>query len=100
VGPRGLELRATKTHRTYRVELDPETVDALTEHRRRAEARIRTEIGTELRSDAFVFSHLADGVEPWLPNWTTKESSPLDALPGLATSACTISVTSWQPRCL
>jgi integrase len=72
-GRTGLELRATKTHRTYREELDPETVDVLTEHRRRAEARIRTEIGTELRSDAFVFSHLADGVEPWLPNWTTKE---------------------------
>ncbi len=73
VGPKGLELRATKTHRTYRVELDPETLGALMEHRSRAEARARTELGADLPRDAFVFSRRANGGEPWLPNWTTKE---------------------------
>jgi integrase len=73
VGPKGLELRATKTHRTYRVELDPETLGALMEHRSQAQTNARTEQGADLPRDAFVFSHHADGREPWLPNWTTKE---------------------------
>lgn len=73
VGPKGLELRATKTHRTYRVELDPETLDALTEHRRRADERAQAELALDLGPEAFVFGRSADGGEPWLPNWTTKE---------------------------
>jgi integrase len=34
-GPDGPELRSTKTHRTYRVELDAESFDVLMAHRRR-----------------------------------------------------------------
>jgi integrase len=72
VGPKGLELRSTKNHRTYRVELDSETLATLLEHREIGEAQAR-EVGVELGRDAFVFSRLADGTTPWLPNWTTKE---------------------------
>jgi integrase len=71
-GPKGLELRSTKNHRTYRVELDPETLAVLTLHRAVAEAQAR-EGGVELTGGAFVFSRCADGTTPWLPNWTTKE---------------------------
>lgn len=72
VGPQGLELRSTKNYRTYRVELDPESLTVLTEHRSLAEARAR-EADVHLLDGAFVFSRHADGAKPWLPNWTTKE---------------------------
>jgi integrase len=72
VGPKGLELRSTKNHRTYRAELDPETLAALVEHRAVAEAQAR-KAGVELAAEAFVFSRRVDGATPWLPNWTTKE---------------------------
>ncbi len=71
VGPNGPELRSTKTHRTYRVELDAETFDVLMAHRSDAEVRAR-EAGAELPSGAFVFSLRPDGSKPWLPNWLTK----------------------------
>jgi integrase len=71
VGPNGPELRSTKTHRTYRVELDTETFDVLMTHRSEAEARARL-AGGELPSGAFVFSLCPDGSKPWLPNWLTK----------------------------
>ena len=70
-GPDGPELRSTKTHRTYRVELDAETLDVLIRHRSWATARARS-IGVELSTDAFVFSSRPDGAKPWLPNWVTK----------------------------
>src|SRR5919106_6385500 len=60
VGPKGLELRATKNHRTYRAELDPETLATLVEHRAVAEARARR-AGVELADEAFVFSRRVDG---------------------------------------
>jgi len=71
MGANGAELRATKTHRTYRVELDTETFDVLMAHRSDAEARAQ-ELGLELASDSFVFSSHPDGSKPWLPNWLTK----------------------------
>jgi len=71
MGANGPELRATKTHRTYRVELDTETFDVLMAHRSDAEARAQ-ELGLELASDSFVFSSHPDGSKPWLPNWLTK----------------------------
>ena len=71
-GPHGPELRPTKTHRTYRVELDGLTLALLKEHRRRAEANARA-YGSSLADSAFVFSVLPDGSTPWLPNWATKQ---------------------------
>ncbi|HEV8565143.1 MAG TPA: site-specific integrase [Actinomycetota bacterium] len=68
-GPSGPELRSTKTYRTYRVELDAETLDVLMAHRARARAR---DVGAELTAGAFVFSSRPDGAKPWLPNWVTK----------------------------
>ncbi len=83
VGPKGLELRPTKTHRTYRVELDPETLAALRAHRALAEAEAR-EAGVDLADGAFVFSGRADGATPWVPNWTTKEFVAVRRAAGLA----------------
>jgi integrase len=70
-GPDGPALRSTKSHRTYRVELDGETFGVLMDHRSDAEARARR-AGVELTDGAFVFSLRADGATPWLPNWLTK----------------------------
>jgi integrase len=70
-GPDGPELRSTKTQRTYRVELDAETLEVLMAHRSEAEARAGMGDG-ELPSDAFVFSLRPDGSKPWQPNWLTK----------------------------
>jgi integrase len=70
-GPNGPELRSTKTHRTYRVELDGETFDVLMDHRWDAEDRAR-HAGVGLTDGAFVFALRPDGMKPWLPNWLTK----------------------------
>ena len=70
-GPDGPELRSTKTHRTYRVELDAESLDVLTAHRHWATTKAR-DAGAELTAGAFVFSSRPDGAKPWLPNWVTK----------------------------
>jgi integrase len=96
VGPKGLELRPTKTYRSYRVDLDRETLGILKKHRELAEAR---KAGVELRSNAFVFSRDPDGAAPWLPNWTTKEFVAARRKAGLVHSGCTTSATSWPPRC-
>jgi integrase len=60
-----------KTHRTYRVELDTETLDVLLAHRDMAKARAQ-DVGAELTAVAFVFSSVPDGARPWWPNWLTK----------------------------
>jgi integrase len=70
-GPDGPELRSTKTHRTYRVELDAETLDVLVAHRATAEDRAE-DVGAVLSGNAFVFSSRPDAAKPWLPNWLTK----------------------------
>jgi integrase len=68
-GPDGVELRPTKTHRTYRVEIDHETLAVLVEHR-----TTRADIsGGAAGGNAFVFTSAADGSKPWLPNWVTKQ---------------------------
>lgn len=82
VGPNGPELRATKTHRTYRVELDAETFNVLMAHRSDAEARAQ-KLGVELAVDSFVFSSHRDGSNPWLPNWLTKQFTSLRRAAGL-----------------
>jgi integrase len=83
VGPRGLELRSTKNHRTYRVELDPETLAILVERRAVAEGQAR-KAGVELADGAFVFSQRADGATPWLPHWTSKAFIAARRAAGLA----------------
>lgn len=70
-GSDGPQLRSTKNHRTYRVELDAETLDVVMEHRSYVKARAGL-AGVELSGDAFVFSLHPDGVTPWKPNWVTK----------------------------
>jgi integrase len=71
-GQNGPVLRATKTHRTYRVELDRDTLEVLIAYRASAELAARA-AGCELDRDGFVFSVDADGVMPWRPNWVTKQ---------------------------
>ena len=70
-GPTGPVLRATKTHRTYRVAIDDATLQRLVEHRRRADARAAAN-RVELADGGFVFSAATDGSAPWLPNRVTK----------------------------
>ena len=71
-GPSGPVLRATKTHRTYRVAIDEATMQRLIGHRRQCEARAESS-GVALVDCAFVFSAEFDGSAPWLPNRVTKE---------------------------
>ena len=66
-GPVGPVLRATKTHRTYRVAVDDASMLRLVDHYRRALER-----GSDAaRGQAFVFTADADGRAPWLPNRVT-----------------------------
>lgn len=71
LGLDGPELRWTKTHRTYRVELDHESFEVLIAHRSYAEERARL-AQVELTGGSFVFSSRPDGTRPWLPNALTK----------------------------
>jgi integrase len=70
-GIHGPELRWTKTHRTYRVELDRETLKVLLAHRSASETNAR-QAARQITDNAFVFGSRPDGGEPWLPNWLTK----------------------------
>jgi integrase len=70
--PTGPVLRATKTHRSYRVANDDATIQRLVEHQRRSEARAKAS-GVVLANQAFVFSADCDASTPWLPNRLTKE---------------------------
>ena len=67
-GTVGPVLRATKTHRTYRVAIDDASVQRLVDHYRRALNRG----GGAVSGQAFVFTADADGGAPWLPNRVTK----------------------------
>jgi hypothetical protein len=69
--PTGPVLRATKSHRVYRVAIDDATIRRLAEHHRRAETRAAAH-GLHLGESAFVFSSRPDGSWPWLPNRVTK----------------------------
>lgn len=70
-GPDRPVLRPTKTHRSYRVDLDRDTLDVVAAHRANAETNAAA-AGVELIGTAFVFSSDADGARPWRPNWVTK----------------------------
>ena len=58
-GPTGPVLRPTKNRRTYRVALDPATVELLCAH------RLRTDSGDDGSFDRFVFSDDTEGRHPW-----------------------------------
>ncbi len=67
-GQNGVELRPTKTHRTYRVEIDRDTLRVLADYR----AMLQRSDGLPA-CQGFVFSSVPDGSRPWLPNWATKQ---------------------------
>ena len=70
-GPVGPVLRATKTHRTYRVAVDQASMQRLVDHYQRATQRA-SQHAHLLTDRAFVFSAEPDGSLPWLPNRVTK----------------------------
>jgi integrase len=69
-GDAGIEVKGTKTDRTYRVALDRSTVETLIDHRRRTE-QVANDCGTKVRPSSFVFSNEADGSKPWRPDGVT-----------------------------
>jgi integrase len=77
-GPTGAVLRPTKNRRTYRVAIDPASVELLVAHRDRARAR------SGGLTDAFVFSDDPAGRQPWPPNRVTKRFITYRQRAGLA----------------
>jgi integrase len=75
-GPDGPRLVATKTRRSYRVELDDASRAVLVTHRERASV---TPSG-----DGFVFCFGGDSQRPWKPNWVTKRFIDVRRSAGLA----------------
>jgi integrase len=75
-GPTGPVLRPTKNRGTYRVALDPTSVELLLAHRDGATR-------TDGVVDGFVFSRDA-GRHPWRPNWVTKRFIAYRRRAGLA----------------
>lgn len=65
-----------KTHQQRRVALDPETVQVLTEHRARCQARAEA-LGSDLVADAFVFSGAPDGSSYLTPGALTQRYNRL-----------------------
>ncbi|MGD9530003.1 MAG: tyrosine-type recombinase/integrase [Dehalococcoidia bacterium] len=78
IGQRNRETweKDTKTHQHRRIALDPETVEILTEHRRRCEERA-DEAGLKVAADAFVFSLAPDGSTYLRPNSVSERYSDL-----------------------
>jgi integrase len=75
-GPSGPVLGPTKNRRTYRVALDPTSVEVLLAHRDRTTR-------ADGVVDGFVFSRDA-GRHPWRPNWVTKRFIAYRRRAGLA----------------
>jgi len=76
----------TKTHASRRIALDPDTVDALRTHRKRAEERAEERAAAcavQRRDDSYVFSADPDGLRPWAPNDVTKDFIRLRKTAGL-----------------
>jgi len=65
----GPVLRPTKTGRTYRVNVDADSLEILTAHYDRTIQRAQRS-GAHIDRLSFVFSE--DGETPWPPNWVTK----------------------------
>ena len=81
-GQRVVHVKDTKNHAKRFVSLDGDTVVALEEHRRRAEA-IAALAGVELVGEAFVFSHSADGSAAVSPDFFTSAWARLRSQVGL-----------------
>ena len=77
-GPTGPVLRPTKNRRTYRVALDPVSIELLAAHHARASIR------SGGLTDGFVFSTDPAGRRPWQPNWVTKRFITYRRRAGLA----------------
>lgn len=77
-GPTGPVLRPTKNRRTYRVALDPATVELLDAHRE------RTRVRAGGSAEGFVFRGDTGGARPWQPNWVTKRFIAYRRRAGLA----------------
>jgi integrase len=74
----------TKTHQQRRVALDSDTIEAMTEHRGRCEARAQS-VGVELTPDAYVFSLAPDGSTPIAPDTITQRYGRMAARLGIDT---------------
>ncbi|WP_219420398.1 site-specific integrase [Pseudonocardia nigra] len=87
IGQRNTETweKGTKTHQHRRIALDPETVEVLTEHRRRCVDRAAA-LDVELSADAFVFSLAPDGSTYLRPNSVSERYSDLAGRLGIRTS--------------
>ena len=66
----------TKTHQSRRIALDPATIAMLERHRASADD-LAAVVGTDRGDDAFVFSRVPSGSEPWLPNHQTQRFKAL-----------------------
>ena len=71
-GPTGPVLRATKTHRTYRVAIDDATIERLVEHGAGPTLALRRTASSTSPSHSSS-PRESDGSAPWSPNWVTKE---------------------------
>jgi integrase len=71
-GHRNDELveKGTKTHASRRVSLDPVTLAALEDQRKRSTDRA-AECSVKLQLEGFIFSDSPDGTAPWRPNRVT-----------------------------
>jgi integrase len=67
----GVVVKETKTDRVRRVAIDTATAALLAEYRVAMEERARI-CGVSVVSEAFVFSHEADGLRPWRPDSVTR----------------------------
>lgn len=70
------EEKDTKTHQRRHVTIDPGTVEALAEHRRRCEERCAS-LEVALAPDAFVFSSSPTGDEHLRPSSVTQRYSKM-----------------------
>jgi integrase len=68
----GPVVRPTKTGRTYRVNLDADSLEILVGHHSRMTERAHRS-GVGINRMSFVFSHDLVGENPWPPNWVTKQ---------------------------
>ncbi len=73
----------TKTHSSRRIALDPDTVDALTDHRKRVEEQSHA-CSVVRRDEDYIFSREPDGRRPWAPNEVTKDFIRVRKAVGLA----------------
>ena len=69
--PRPVVQELTKTGKTRRIPLDPQTCEILARHRQHMEERAEA-IGTVLHPNAYLFSDAADGSEHWRPDSTSR----------------------------